>query len=86
MLNDGKLHSQITISDFVGFFFAVELDGEIPRSEFEEDKKLMVKNAPKIVGDEDAAGITSLVSGVKNSRRWNGLEFDQVFYDRSRMN
>ena len=35
--------------------------------------------ATKISVDEDAAGITSLVPGVKNLRLWNGLEFDWRF-------
>ena len=37
------------------------------------------KMAEKILGDEDAAGITSLVPGVKNSRLRNGLEFDWAY-------
>ena len=39
--------------------------------------KQTAKIAKKISGDENAAGITSLVPGVKNLRLWNGLEFDR---------
>ena len=38
--------------------------------------KQAVKNGQKILGDDDVAGVTSLAPGVKNSRLWNGLEFD----------
>ena len=38
--------------------------------------KQMAGNGQKFSGHDDAAGITSLVPGVKNSRVWNGLEFD----------
>ena len=39
----------------------------------------MAKKFRKIFGDKDAAGITSLVPGVKNSRLRNGLEFDWAY-------
>ena len=38
--------------------------------------KQTAENAQKVSGDEDAAGITSLVPGVKNSRLRTGLEVD----------
>ena len=41
--------------------------------------KHTAENGRKILGDEDAAGITSLVPGVKNSRLRNGLEFDWAY-------
>ena len=38
-----------------------------------------VENWPKISGGKDAADITSLVTGVKNLRLRNGLQFDQAY-------
>ena len=35
-------------------------------------------NGEKISGDEDVAGITSLVPGVKNPRLRNCIEFDRA--------
>ena len=40
--------------------------------------KQMAKNSPKISVDGDAAGIPSLVPGIKNSRLRNGFEFDRA--------
>ena len=40
--------------------------------------KLTAENDQNISGDEDAAGITSLVPGVEHSRLRNVLEFDRV--------
>ena len=40
--------------------------------------KQMAENGQKISGQDDAADITSLVPGVKNSRLRNGLEFDRA--------
>ena len=37
----------------------------------------MAEIGQEISGDEDAAGITSSVPGVKNSRLQNGLELDR---------
>ena len=54
----------------------VEFNGESPRSKFEQEHGQT--DGQKISGDDYAAGITSLVPGVKNSRLWNGLEFDPV--------
>ena len=34
----------------------------------------------KILGDDDAAGVPSLVPGVKNSKLWNGLGIDQAYW------
>ena len=45
--------------------------------------KQTAKNGQNISGDDDVAGVTALVKGVKNSRLRNGLEFDRpylVFY------
>ena len=39
--------------------------------------KQTAENGQKILRDDDAAGITSLPPGVKNSRLRNGLEFDR---------
>ena len=39
----------------------------------------IAKKSRKILGDKDAAGITSLVPGVKNSRLRNGVEFDWAY-------
>ena len=38
--------------------------------------KQMAENGQKILGDDDAAGIASLVPGINNSSLQNGLEFD----------
>ena len=38
--------------------------------------KRTAENDQKISRDEDTAGITSLVLGVKNLKLWNGLELD----------
>ena len=49
------------------------------RSKFkQEHSQTDGRTWPKIPGDEDAAGNTSLVPGVKKSRLRNGLEFDRV--------
>ena len=40
--------------------------------------KEMAKNGQNISGDEDAAGIMSLVPGGKNLRLRNGLEFGRA--------
>ena len=69
------MHSKITTSDLAGFFFA-DFDGERPN--FNRNMvKQMVENGQKISDGDYAAGITSLVPGVKNSRLWNGLGFDR---------
>ena len=66
------------MSDLLGFF--VEFDGEGPRSKFEHEfGQTDGRKWPKISGDDDVAGITSLVPGIKNLRLWNGLEFDQAY-------
>ena len=39
--------------------------------------KQTAENGQKIPGDNDVAGITSLVPSVKNLRLRNGLEFDK---------
>ena len=51
----------------------------VPRSKFKEKHGQTAENSQKISGDEDAAGITSLVPGVKNSRLLrNDLELDRA--------
>ena len=65
------------ISDLEGFLFVVS-DGESPRSKFEWEHSQTdgrKRSIAKSLGDDDAAGITSLVPGVKNSRLRNGLEW-----------
>ena len=42
--------------------------------------KQTAENGQKILGDDDAAGVASLVPGVKNSRLLNVLEFDRAEY------
>ena len=42
--------------------------------------KQTAENNRKLSGDNNAAGITSLVPGIKNPRLWNGLEFDWPYY------
>ena len=59
-------------------FFFVEFNGEGQNSN-RNTVKHTAENGRKILGDEDAAGITSLVPGVKNSRLQNGLEFDWAY-------
>ena len=75
----GKLHSQIINSDAVGFF-RLEFDGGSQRSKFEQKHGQTdgPKIAKKFPDDDDAASITSLAPGVKNSRLQNGLEFDRA--------
>ena len=65
-------------SDLVGFF--VEFVCEGSRTKFEqEDGQQTVQNDQKISIDDDAAGITSLVPGIKNLRLRNGLKFDRAY-------
>ena len=73
-----KLHSKVIFSDLVGFLFFVEFNGEGQNSN-RNTVKHTAENGRKNLGDEDAAGITSLVPGVKNSRLRNGLEFDWAY-------
>ena len=42
--------------------------------------KQTAENGQKISGDEDTAGITSLVPGVRISRLRCGLEFDRAYW------
>ena len=72
---EGKLHSKITTSDLEGLFF-VKLNGETLRSKFEQEcSQTDDRKRPTTAGDEYAAGITSLVPGIKNSRLRNGPGF-----------
>ena len=63
------MHSKIIISDIVGFF--TEFEAESPNR---NTVKQTAEMAKIISGDEDVAGITSVVPGIKNSRLQNGLE------------
>ena len=74
----GKPNSKIIIS-VLARFFSVEFDGESPRSNSNRNTvKRTAENGQKILEDEDAAGIMSLVPGVKNLRPQNGLELNRA--------
>ena len=78
--------NHIITSHLVDFF--AELDGKVRGQNSNRNTfKQTAEYAQKITGDGDAASITSLVPGVKNSRPWNCLELDRtqkVYYGRSR--
>ena len=40
----------------------------------------MAKAGQKVLGDDDAAGIPSLVPGVESSKLWNGLGIDHAYW------
>ena len=82
-----KLHCKIIISDLVGFFLKSLMVKVWGQNSNRNTVKQTAENGQKISGDENVASITSLVPGVKNSRLWNGLEFDGAYkinYGRSR--
>ena len=69
------------LSPFSGMrsrLFFVEFDGKGSRSKFKQEHGQSVENGQKIASDEYAAGIFSLVPGVKNLRLQNGHEFDRA--------
>ena len=55
----------------------VKVQGQTPNR---NTVKQTAENNRKFSGDDNAAGITSPVPGIKNSRLWNGLEFDRPYY------
>ena len=74
----GKLHSKVIIRLIFQAIFFLDFDGESLRSKFKQEHGKKKGQKWKISGEDDAAGITSLVSGVKNSRLWKGLQSNQV--------
>ena len=75
----GKLRSATKISGLFRRFF-VEFDGQTSRSKFEQEQgQTDGRKWPKVSGDDDTAGITSMVPGVNISRLQNGLEFELAY-------
>ena len=70
--------SKVTISNLEGLFsksLKVKVRGQ---NSNRNTVKQTAENCQKVSGDEDAAGIMSLVSGVKKPRLGNGLEVDMA--------